>query len=311
MSKLSVYFTTWSSRWTSDINSFDLNNLPKKYPGLTMVLISFCKPDLSYTKGQNTFSNTGLEFSHDFSLVRQAVSNLQKAGVSVILSVGGGAYWSGTKGVNAPALAALVSDLNLDGIDIDWEHNLAHDYELTQAIQIIRPIIPGKLLGFAGWSTGAFPPQGTYQGMCIHAMRNAGHLVDFINIMAYDAGPPSDYDPRKAIDAYASLYGGALYLGFLVGAPGWGGYILSMNDVVQNATFLKQKGSKHGAFLWSDNKQGTPSDVQVISKCREIFTSPASSPSLPNPSKPALPLPPSKTKTLLLKCGVCQTEYTI
>lgn len=311
MSKTSVYFTTWSSRWTSDINSFDLNNLAKKYPGLGMVLLSFCRPDLSYVRGQNTFSGTGLEFSHDFSLVRQAVSNLQRSGVSVILSVGGGSYWSGTRVVNAVAIGALVSDLGLDGVDIDWEHDLAHDYELTQAIQAIRPVIPGKLLGFAGWSTGAFPPQGTYQGNALHALKNAGQSVDFINIMAYDAGPPSDYDPRKAIDAYTLHYKGPVYLGFLIGAPGWGGYILTMNDVVQNATYLFQKDRKHGVFLWADAKSGTPSDVQVISKCREIFGSmPAGAPqSAPKPVvKPSVS---ALSRKLALRCGVCQTEYEI
>lgn len=84
--------------------------------------------------------------------------------------MGGGTYqaWGA---INAGAIAALVSDLGLDGVDIDFEvtddqpqcalwsglMRCATDAKLTGAVRALRAALPPpKVLVAALWSVGAY-----------------------------------------------------------------------------------------------------------------------------------------------------------
>jgi hypothetical protein len=300
---ISVYYTTWSAPWVSDSKKLDLANIVEAYPGVDCVNISFAQPDMTYTKG--SFSGTGLQFSMDFDVVVGAIKILKSKGVTVMLSVGGGSYWSGTKYCAVTQWVQLANDLGCDGIDIDWENGAAKDYELTQVINDLHAWYSGKI-SFAGFSTGAYGKDGSdYKGMCIDAMVNAGDKVDWINIMTYDAGPT--FDPLGALDCYRIYYPGPLNIGFEVGVQAWGGYLLTRDDVINMATYSKNNNPANGIFIWCLGKAGNPSVSDIISICSGIFAG-SNKPVVTVP----VPLPPPTLpvgNTPMITCGVCNTVY--
>lgn len=264
MKRVAVYFETWSSKWTNDPKQMDLALISAP---VTVVNISFVSPTLSYWKGQNTFQNTGLNFNQEFWVVKAAIGILKAKGIKVLLAVGGGSYWSAPNvNYNAVSAVYLMEDLGCDGIDLDWEVGKQYDYELSKAIVATRAAMKtGALLSFAGWSTGAYGPNGDhFQGCNIHAMVNHGSKVDWINIMAYDAGP--SFDPIGALECYRIYYKGPLLLGFEVGTQAWGGALLSKD---QANTWMKKTSAyskEYGIFIWSLQKesQKTVSVAEIL-----------------------------------------------
>lgn len=278
MSHIGVYYQTWSTTWVSDPSKMDLAQIKD----VNVVYLSFAKPDMSYNRG--SFSGTGLSFNQDFNVVKAAIEILRKRGILVMLSVGGGADWSQPKKCNYDAWINLMSDLGCDGIDIDWEVNCNDEKALTDSIRAIRSKSKCKI-AFAGWSTGAYGKNGDpHQGMNIHAMVNAGSMVDWINVMCYDAG--TIYDSRGAISAYRIYYKGPLIMGFQVGNQAWGGARLQMDEVKRNCEWVKNENLKNGIFLWSWQKGNdgvTVSGKEVLDAARSIFGK-VSSPSNPTPA---------------------------
>lgn len=292
---IGVYFQTWSSRWAPAGDQLDLS----KVEGVELVYLSFCKPDLDYKKGQNTFAGTGLEFSSDFSVVKKAIEILKQKGIQCMLSVGGGAYWSTPKPFYSQACLDLMSDLGCYGIDVDWEVGARDDKALTQAIKDIRSKSSCKI-SFAGFSTGAYGKDGdAYKGMSIDAMVNAGSSVDWINIMAYDAG--KNYDPIGAFTCYRMYYKGPLHLGYLVGKHGWGDGLLTRGDVEKNTAHIVKENPSNGVFLWSwqkSNDNVTPSVNDVVTISRSIFH---------KPDTPVTSVPSSA----ILTCPKCKDKITV
>jgi len=266
MKKVAVYFESWASKWTNDPNTMDLSAISDP---VTIVNISFAAPGCSYYPGQNSFDNTGLNFSQAFWVVKGAIQKLKCKGIKVMLAVGGGSYWSQPNVYyNGPGVMALMRDLGCDGIDLDWEVGLKYDKELTNAVIVTRALLqPGQFLSFAGWSTGAFGPtsnSGTFQGMNIHAMVNQGQRVDWINIMAYDAG--KSYDPIGAMECYKMYYKGPLLLGFEVGTQGWGDAKLSYAQADGWMRRVYSASKDYGVFIWALQKEsnGTVSVGQLL-----------------------------------------------
>jgi hypothetical protein len=291
---IGVYFQSWSSPWVNSGDSMDLS----KIKNADIVYLAFASPDMTYNKNQNSFANTGLQFSHDFSVVKKAISILKERAILVMLSVGGGSYWSTPKKCNYESWIYLMNDLGCSGIDIDWEVNCSDDVALTTAIQKVKSLSSGKV-SFAGWSTGAYGKDGdTYKGMNIHAMANAGYLVDWINVMCYDAG--TTYDPIGAIASYRIYYKGPLMLGFEVGNHAWGNALLTQSEVIKNCTWMKNENSMNGIFLWSwqkgnDGKTITGGEVldisgSILPKRRNQLT--------PSPPPPSPSVPESKNDTI-------------
>lgn len=271
MSQIGVYYESWSEKWTDSGSKTGLASVEKP---VSIVYLSFAKPDCTYVSGQNSFSGTGLSFSYDWKVLREAIAIVKKKAIVVMLSVGGGAYWSGTKPFNAKNCVDLMNDLGCDGIDIDWEGHASRDYELTDCIKKLKPLMGTKKISFAGFSTGAYGKDGdTYKGSAIDAMTKQGSNVDWINIMAYDAG--KKFDPLGALAAYAIYYKGPLLLGFEVGKQGWGDDLLTMEEVEKNCEVVKARGKENGIMIWSYQKSNdnlTPSTKDVITKASQIFS---------------------------------------
>jgi chitinase len=279
-----LYYPSWSDKWASDATNSPLSQLPLKYTNLTHVFLSFSNPTLTYTKNQNSFKGTGLEFSSDFQVIKAAIQILKTQKIKVFLSVGGGAYWSSDQEFNIDATVALATDLGVDGIDIDYESQ-GDGKKLTAHIKNLRAKYQGKIF-FAGWSTGAYPSDKSYAGSAIDALINCKSIIDGVNIMAYDAG--ALYSPQEAFNSYRQYYKGPLFLGFLVGTPGWGNYLLKESDVVRDFAFLAKQPNS-GFFVWCEGKTGIPSVASILN--RPLTTPP-----------PGLPL-------LQIQCPVCKTVF--
>lgn len=271
MSKIGVYYETWSDKWTNDVTKSGLYNMDDN---VTIVYLAFAKPECTYVTNQNSWIGTGLNFSSDWKVIKSAIDVIKKKGKTVMLSVGGGSYWSGTKPFNTVNCVALMNDLGCDGIDIDWEGHADRDYELTDCIKKLKPLMGEKKISFAGFSTGAYGKTGdTYKGSAIDAMVKQGSNVDWINIMAYDAG--KNFDPMGAFAAYQIYYKGPLLLGFEVGKQGWGDDLLTLEEVEKHCTIVKAQGAQNGIMIWSYQKSNdnlTPSTKQLIDTSAKIFS---------------------------------------
>lgn len=105
----------------NSVNSADhsLANLPSD---LEIVIISYAKPSSHYILGQHEWRGSGLNFSASFDVVRNAVTILKMKNprVKVLLGVGGPTYLN-WKEIRPRSIASLVSDLGLDGVDINYQ----------------------------------------------------------------------------------------------------------------------------------------------------------------------------------------------
>ena len=257
MKHIAVYFDSWASKWGSIGSELDLANLD--IAGVNIVNIAFVKPDCCYKKGQKTWEGTGLSFSQDFSVVYGAIKILQNRGITVMLSVGGGSYpnWGDC---NFIAIKDLVSDLDVCGIDVDWEGSGV----LLDIMKEMKFCIT-KYLSFAGWSTGAFEAQDgdAFRGSAVETLKWGG--FDWCNIMAYDAG--AGFDVCGAYDA-----SGDLLVGFEVGPPGWGGYLLTEADVAKAVAHVTND-LNGGIFVWSwgSDSTGTPTLNEICTMAHAAF----------------------------------------
>lgn len=180
--QVGVYFESWAMSY-SETQSNELTNLQT---GINTVYLSFVDPLIKYTKGQNTFNNTGLNFSPSFTTIKDSILSLQARKVKVFLALGGASYWSHKSAVNYQAVVDLCIDLNCDGIDIDWEVGIEDD---TTPVEVIKKLnsLTTKLISFTCFSTGAYPPKPNdkYSGMNIKALKECKTLIDQVNVMVY------------------------------------------------------------------------------------------------------------------------------
>ncbi len=260
---IGVYFESWASGWTSDAKLFSLSKLEKP---ADVVYLSFCKPNPQYKKG--SFDLTGLDFSTDFQVVVDSIAILKKKGILVILAVGGATFpfekW------DAKSCTLLMNDLGCDGIDIDWEpaDGVNSAAQLGKIIEDFRKYIgPLKKLSMAGFSTGCLAANGdTFRGMCIPGLQSQGVLLDWINVMAYDAG--KDFDVLNSYNSYKKYFTKTVNIGFEVGKHGWGDGKLDLDQVVKACDYV---ASGDGCFVWAYFKSGDPTTQQVIDKACQTF----------------------------------------
>jgi len=293
-----VYYDSWAANWTDDPYALDLANISKD---VTIVNLAFANPKGTYKKGSFTFANTGLDFSVSFSTVKGAIQILRKRGVKVLLSVGGHTY---PYNISAPYanyndMKNLLDDLGCDGLDIDWEpsNGIEVDWKFGEIIQTWKDIGIGYLTA-ACTGTGVYKPTGNgdgYQGMCIKGIVAKGHLLDAINIMAYDAGPITSFDPLISYTSYRTIYKGALLLGFELGPQAWGGYITTLDDVKKACNWVQKDrlaGNQGGIFIWCFHKNpaGSPDLNMTITTARSIC--PLNLTPIPPPNPPRTPSPP-------------------
>jgi chitinase len=295
---IGVYFQAWSSGWSSSGASLDLARI--ELP-INIVYLSFVRPETTYTSGRNSLSGTGLDFSSDFNVVRDAIKILRNKGIIVMLSVGGATYPFTT--YNASNVAQLTKDLGCNGIDIDWENHETKS-EFGSYIQKTRDALgPDYPVSTAAFSVGAYgegafanaPPASDYTGMNIAGLKSNGNQLDWINIMSYDAG--NSYSSTQAFDAYRSFYSGPLLIGFEIPPEAWGGHVLTLDKVKVHSEYVRNAGPQHGMFIWSYQKQGSPSCSEIVNASfnilkNQITSSIPSVPITPIPTTPIVPVTP-------------------
>ena len=146
---LAVYLQSWSCNWVSKSADHCVANVS---PFVDTIYISFAKPDSSYVSGSKSFASAGIDFWADWDVVAGAIKIAQNKSQKVILSVGG-ATFHGWPNLNAQSLKAVVNDLGLHGIDIDWEgdqvcgfttggNSCPKDQELISVIRALRTALP-------------------------------------------------------------------------------------------------------------------------------------------------------------------------
>jgi chitinase len=271
-----AYFESWISN-TNDQLDTDFVNIPRS---VTIVMLAFMKPDASYS-GNLQLSGTGLEFRYSGAMLRNSILELRKRnpGVKVFVSIGGETYSRWDK-LNAPAVAHFVDDFGLDGVDIDFEPpdpgctqtndsiRCRTDALLQRTVGELRANLAKQVkLSLTCGATGAYgegewkhagPKGGPDYGTAVQFLRSRkAHDINFLNIMAYDAG--DNFNPLQALDAFKHYYTGAILLGFTPSPEDWGNHAYSRKEINELLGAGVQRGAAR-AMLFSLRK-GTGAGV--------------------------------------------------
>ena len=287
------YFETWMATATWESATYSLAKVPS-YVGI--IPVAFAKPDSIYTAGSYNFSGAGLGITATKDVAIGAIKLAQAKGQKLLLSVGGATY-PNFAAINVPALMALVKDLNLDGIDLDYEADTNGCSNLnttnlscptdSQMINIINQLRSGldqiqsstgrkMYLTAAVWSIGAYGtpaypttqygPVGNKSALWVNPLKQVGAKFDMLFLMSYDAGNAltTGYRPLDALKAYKNIYSGPVYLGVEVPPEAWGGNVTTPQEAVTNATTAIQLGGA-GTMIWALQVQGMANGSAVNS----------------------------------------------
>lgn len=201
------------------------------------VILGFARPDLDY-RGDLELAGTGLQFPFSGAVLREAVALLRERnpGTRILLSVGGAAY-GGWDRFDPAAVARLVADLGLDGVDLDYEPEQPHcapaaddgwrcasDDDWRRFVAAMRAVLPRPaLLAVPGWSVAAYgrgawrdaPPRSPWTGNLLALFDSPEAAeIDLVSIMAYAAD--ESLDPLESFRAYRAAWDGPLALGVMV-----------------------------------------------------------------------------------------------
>ena len=255
-----VYHDSWDELAATGPAATSIAALPGY---LGVVDLAFVRPDLRYD-GDLDLSQSGLEYRYSGTVLRDAIALLKQRHprTRVLLSVGGAAYHA-WRDLNEAAIARLVRDLGVDGVDIDYEPthpacaasadqtiHCPTDAVWQALIRRFRSVLPRPaLLTAAVWSVGAYGegefraarPRSRYTGFMLSVLRSpAASQLDLLSIDAYDAGP--DYDPLEAFRAYRAVWHGPLALGLEVRRRGGSGPFFSAAQAETLARSIAQNG---------------------------------------------------------------------
>ncbi|MET7506307.1 hypothetical protein [Streptomyces albidoflavus] len=279
--RYSVYLDSWAQPWAGDAAELDLARSPS-YIGT--IVLSFMQPDARYTRGSHSFDGTGLQFSCEGGVLRDAVSLLRQRnpGVEVLVGIGGATYQN-WPGLNVSAIADFVSDFGLDGVEVCWEPTdpgctrsgdrmeCATDAESISIVKALSEGLPaGSTLSVAVAHVGAYgegawadsQPLSSYTGVSLALLRSdAASSITRLNIHAYDAG--TTYNPKEALAAYQNYFKGPILLGVEIAPEAWpqpgapNAHVLSLPEVEDLAKEVKDRGAG-GMSLWSLYKRPSP-----------------------------------------------------
>jgi len=279
------YFETWAASYATNALDYSLSRVPSY---VSTINLAFAKPDATYTAGSLNLSGTGIEVAINGFTLRDSIALAHTKGQKVLLSVGGATY-SNFGQINIPALANIVKDFNLDGIDLDYEANTSGctnlntaslscstDSNLIALVSNLRSALdgikPGLTLSAAVWSIGAygtpdFPstqnaPVGSMTGIWVNPIKQVGDKLDELYLMSYDAGNASTtgYIPLNALKAYKALSNKPVYLGIEVPPEAWGGNVTSVSDATTLASEALSLGGS-GIMIWALHRTGTINGV--------------------------------------------------
>lgn len=248
-----VYYESWSADTTAN----DIIELPQF---VTHLMISFVKPDAAY-HGNLDLSSTGLNLPYSGNTLKEAVKVAKQKNPSlrVLLAVGGATYhhW---ESLNANALTQLVVDLELDGIDIDYEAPEPDGNLVNHVTEQLRNVLPDdKELTMAVMHVSAYgrdewmhsQPTGSVWTGFLHEILPALNHVNIINVMSYDAG--TSYNAIEAYEAFSFYYNGVIAMGMQVPPEAWGDHVWTV-DKVESVAEQLLKTEMDGFMLWSMHK---------------------------------------------------------
>lgn len=241
------YYPNWAH-----YSGFTAEKIPYEY--LTHILYAFYITDAS-----GNLANSDPLDGENF---RKLVKLSHEKGVKVLLSIGGASQSEGFKGMakSDGARANFVKnclkvaeELQLDGIDLDWEFPVEGDGEgqlkLHKEMRAALDKLPRKVL-----FTAAVPASDWWAK---HSTDSAFHLLDYLNVMTYDyAGTWEKYvlhnsgmDMSKATMEYyvgrgipkeKLVIGAAFYGKSFDGSTGMG------------STYEGIGSGSNGVWLWKD-----------------------------------------------------------
>jgi chitinase len=295
---LAAYLASWSAsaHGTPPID-VDILQPPDH---VDVIYLAFMRPDASYSS-QSGLLGTGLEFPYPVSVLKASIVALKarRPSVKVLASLGGETY-SRWDRLNVQAIAEFVHDLELDGVDIDFEPAAANcrqkdgsvvcdsDAILVETIRALRSALPPPALisltipnvsayGEGPWEH-AGPHGGPNYGIALAALRDRSlsSSIDYVSIMAYDAG--QDYQPLQAYRALRSYYAGPILIGFTPPPEAWGSHAYSTVEA-QTVLHAALAEGAAGAMLFhlKKNAEGsaTPErpDAELLGKALAVVVS--------------------------------------
>ena len=241
------YFQSWSENRSQDPKQLQLANVASY---VNMVVVSFLKPDASYS-GNYNLANTGLFTENgqqpivDGSVVKEAIALLKQRNpkTKVLVSVGGDNYQNFAD-LNTTAIASVVKDFGFDGVDIDYlpsaevaqcqlingRIQCGSDNEYRRIVSEIRQALPRpSLVTLTGWSTGGYgegdwansqPANGPWMGLLLNLLRSPqAKEIDQLHVTSYNAS--TDYNPQEALEAYQHYFQGKIVMAVHVPPENW------------------------------------------------------------------------------------------
>ncbi|KDD75127.1 hypothetical protein H632_c855p0 [Helicosporidium sp. ATCC 50920] len=283
-----VYLESKDDPEASAAADSSISKLPKY---VTHLLLSSLRPDTTYA-GNVTFNGTGLEFSSDAKVIKDAIALLKEKNpnTKVLVSVGGALY-NNWQALNAKAVADFVKDFGLDGVDINYEPKSSKckleeetvqcdtDSEYISIIGALRAALPRPyILANAAVSVGAYGegewkaslPMRNDTGSALNPLRKAGKEVDLLLLKSFDAG--SEYSAKRALDAFANVFEGDILLGVKVAPEDIGDHVLFNSTLDSLCDYVRYEEAA-GMLLSSAYRKaqrGTPTSNQIsqrICKC--------------------------------------------
>lgn len=295
------YFQSWSEKWADDPQQLQLAKLP---PYVNVVVVSFMNPNGTYiSDGNYDLTNTGLIFSADGTVVKDAIALLKtrNPNTKVLLGVGGSTYRKYFSLLNPTAIANVVRDFGFDGVDIDYEpydNGLANcrptpprnrifcdtDDDFRRIVREIRTALneistpplsqTPYLVMLAAWSIGAYGegqwinsmPRYPMTGLMLNLLRSPeASMIDILSVMSYNAGiVPSQYNPQEALAAYQHYFQGKIAMGVQVPPEDGGSQNVYTLAKVRELTQAVVDRNADGIMMWSLQRQPfIPPDTYV------------------------------------------------
>lgn len=170
--------------------------------------------------------------------------------------------------------ADLLGNVSIDGVDLDIETGGRLSAAVTSNVVLLTQSLkkylnPGKLITFASFSVGADPnnaqctvPGSIHCGEDIPFLQAAASLLDWVNVMAYDAGQEYANSTYKVALANYSQYlpKSKIILGLDLQQQ-WPGFLETPTQLAVKAAWQKQNGYA-GGMLWGVGVENNPTKEQ-------------------------------------------------
>lgn len=261
------YWPSWFD-WNRDIlKDYQIGGKKER---VDVINISFALPEKN---GTLLWNDVVKGDGGNYQTTKNIIEELKKQGKKVIIAVGGATAhnWNLENPQAIKTLAEnikkFVDEYGLNGVDIDYEMlDPLKRAKVADLIVDLRKLMPQNqyLLSYAAWSIGAYGNEnaghthpewaGGNAGIDIKILKEAGHLLDYVNVMSYDAFDPSKhYNPIEAIEAYKSLMGSAdkVVLGLELGNQGWPENTKTTTKDVQPWVEYAAKNGFGGVMFWT------------------------------------------------------------